>query len=103
MTQVTSAYREKLVADLRVVVADAEELLRLTAGQAGEQTKELRSRMKHRLDEAKIGLAHLQDTAAGKAQVVGHSADEYVHKNPWGAMGAAAVLGVVAGLLIGRY
>jgi ElaB/YqjD/DUF883 family membrane-anchored ribosome-binding protein len=34
--------KEKLVADLKVVIADTEELLRATAGQAGEKAAEYR-------------------------------------------------------------
>ena len=37
--------KEKLVSDLKVVIADAEELLRVTANQAGEKVGELRVRM----------------------------------------------------------
>ena len=37
--------KEKLVADFKVVVADAEELLRVTAGQAGEKAAELRAKV----------------------------------------------------------
>ncbi len=33
----TTASKDKLVADLKLVVADTEELLRATAGQAGEK------------------------------------------------------------------
>ena len=45
----TVASKEKLVADLKLVVADTEELLRATAGQAGEKVAELRTRLEQRL------------------------------------------------------
>jgi ElaB/YqjD/DUF883 family membrane-anchored ribosome-binding protein len=102
MTELSSAQRDKLMADLRLVIADTEELLRVTAGQAGEQAKELRGRMQVRLDQAKSSLSHLQDVAVTQAKAAGHAADEYVHENPWKAIGAAAGIGLIAGLLIGR-
>lgn len=102
MTELTGAQRDKLMADLRLVIADTEELLRVTAGQAGDQAKELRGRMQVRLDEAKASLLHLQDVAVKKVQQAGHAADEFVHENPWKAIGAAAGIGLIAGLLIGR-
>jgi ElaB/YqjD/DUF883 family membrane-anchored ribosome-binding protein len=102
MTELTSAQRDKLMADLRLVIADTEELLRITAGQTGEQAKELRIRMQARLEQAKAGLAHMQDVAVARAKAAGHAADEYVHDNPWKAIGAAAGIGLIAGLLIGR-
>jgi len=102
MPEPSSIHRDKLMTDLRLVIADTEELLRVTAGQAGEQAKELRGRMQARLDQAKTSLTHLQDVAVTKAKAAGHAADEYVHENPWRAIGAAAGIGLIAGLLIGR-
>jgi len=102
MPELSTAHRDKLMTDLRLVIADTEELLRVTAGQAGEQAKELRGRMQVRLDQAKASLTHLQDVAVTRAKAAGHAADEYVHENPWRAIGAAAGIGLIAGLLIGR-
>ena len=48
------------------------------------------------------GLLHLQETALARAKAAGHVADEYVHDNPWRAIGAAAGIGLLVGLLIGR-
>jgi ElaB/YqjD/DUF883 family membrane-anchored ribosome-binding protein len=102
MTEITSAQRDKLMTDLRLVIADTEGLLRVTASQAGEQAKELRGRMQVRLDQAKASLAHMQDVAVTKAKAAGHAADEFVHDKPWQAIGAAAGIGLIVGLLIGR-
>jgi ElaB/YqjD/DUF883 family membrane-anchored ribosome-binding protein len=102
MSEITSAQRDKLMADLRLVIADTEELMRVTAGQAGEQAKELHGRMQSRLDQAKTSLANLQDAALTKAKEAGHAADEFVHENPWKAIGIAAGVGLIAGLLIAR-
>ena len=44
MTEMTDVTKEKLIADFKVVVADAEELLRATAGQAGDKVGEIRAR-----------------------------------------------------------
>jgi len=37
-----------------------------------------------------------------KAKVVAEGADEFVHRNPWEAVGVAAGLGLLVGLFIGR-
>jgi len=100
---ITSATpREKLMADLKLVITDAEELLKLTAGQAGDKVAELRLRMQARMEQAKADLARLQDVAVGGAKDAGRAADVYVHENPWRAMGVAAGLGFVLGMLVGR-
>ncbi len=102
MSDMTSVHKDKLMSDLRVVIADAEELLRMTADQAGEGAADLRSRLQARMHQAKADLAHLQQAAVAKAQAAGHAADEFVHENPWKSIGVAAGIGLVVGLLIGR-
>ena len=102
MTEMSSAQTDKLMADLRLVVADAEELLRLTASQTGEGAAELRSRVQATLTRAKSNLLHMQETAIAKAKAAGHVADDYVHENPWRSIGVAAGVGLLVGMLIGR-
>lgn len=100
MSELTVAQREKLMTDLRVVISDAEELLRLTKDQAGEGLAELRVRINERLQGAKANLAQLQEAAVLKAKEASRVTDEYVHENPWTAVGAAVGLGMVLGLLL---
>lgn len=102
MTDISATQKDRLLNDLRVVIADAEELLSTSAGQVGEGATEARSRIQARLKEAKANLLHLQESALAKARAAGHVADEYVHDNPWRAIGAAAGIGLLVGLLIGR-
>jgi len=98
----TEASKDKLVADLRIVVADAEELLRATASQAGEKAVAARERIQASLAAAKIKLVEAERAALEKAKEAAKEADEYVHEHPWKAVGIAAAAGLVLGLLIGR-
>ena len=102
MTELTTAQKDKLMGDLRLVIANAEELLRMTADQAGEGAAELRGRVQGRIQQARAELAHLQEVAVAKAKAAGHATDEFVHENPWKSIGVAAGAGLVIGLLIGR-
>jgi ElaB/YqjD/DUF883 family membrane-anchored ribosome-binding protein len=102
MSDSATMQRDRLVADLKAVIADAEELLRVTAGQAGEGASELRERVQTRLAHARERLADLQHTAIEKARAAGHAADDFVHENPWKSIGLAACVGLVVGLLISR-
>ena len=102
MTDMNTLQKDKVMSDLRVVIGDAEELLRMTADQTGEGAADIRSRVQTRLNQAKVDLIHLQDAAVAKAKAVGHAADEYVHESPWKSIGIAAGVGLVVGLLIGR-
>ncbi|MBP9712122.1 MAG: DUF883 domain-containing protein [Sterolibacterium sp.] len=94
--------KEKLIADFKVVVADAEELLRATAGQAGDKMAEIRARAQEHLTSAKIKLAEVEETMIARARQAGRAADDYVHENPWSSVGIAAGVGFLVGLLVGR-
>jgi len=93
---------EKLAADLRRVIADAEALLRATAGQAGESVAAARAKVKDGLDSAKDGLGLLGDEAAEQALAAARATDGYVREHPWQAVGIAALVGIAFGLLVSR-
>ena len=94
--------KDKLVADLKVVVADAEELLRATASQAGEKVVAARERIQASLATAKVKLADAERIALEQAKKAAKATDEYVHEHPWNAVGIAAGVGFILGLLISR-
>ncbi len=102
MTEMTDVSKQKLIADFKVVVADAEELLRATAGQAGDKVAELRAKIQSNLADAKVRLAEAQTAVVDRAKQVGRAADDYVQDNPWRSVGVAAGIGFIVGLLIGR-
>ena len=98
----TEVNKEKLVADLKVVVADAEELLRATASQAGEKVTAARARIEASLAAAKVKLSEAERALLEQTKRAAKATDEYVHDHPWKAVGVAAGIGFVLGLLIGR-
>lgn len=100
--QLSAANKEKLVSDLKVVVSDAEELLRATAGAAGEKVGELRERMTVRLRDAKERLIDAEAALIDKTKAAARATDDFVHDEPWKAVGVAAALGLALGVLIGR-
>ena len=65
--------REKLMQDLRIVVMDAEELLRATASQAGEKASAARERIQEHLKAAKERLQDAEDLGLLAAHHVGHA------------------------------
>jgi len=94
--------KEKLMGDLRVVVADAEELLKATANQTGERIAAARAKAEESLKAAKIRLAEAQAVVVEKTKVAAKAADDYVRANPWKAVGVGTAVGFVLGLLISR-
>ena len=94
--------KQKIVSDMKVVVADAEEILRATAGAAGEKVSELRERIQDRLRDAKIRLADAEAALVDKTKAAARATDDFVHETPWKAVGIAAGIGLLLGVIIGR-
>ena len=92
--------KDKLVGDLKNLVTDAEELLKATASQAGEKVAEARQKIEQSLIEGKNALADAEKTLRQKSKEAADLADDYVRDNPWSAVGIAAGVGLVLGLLI---
>jgi ElaB/YqjD/DUF883 family membrane-anchored ribosome-binding protein len=102
MSDMSDVTKDKLIADVKLVIADTEELLRATAGQAGDKIADIRAKTQDRLAAAKIKLAEAEAAVVDKARQAGRVADDYVHDNPWRSVGVAAGFGFIVGLLIGR-
>lgn len=100
--EMTAVTRDKLVADLKVVIADAEEILRATAHETGEKAAELRTRIQDRLNVARARLVEIEHAIVAKAKATAKATDEYVHEHPWKAVGIAAAIGFTLGVLISR-
>ena len=102
MPNESAVTKDKLVQDLKIVITDAEELLRATASQAGEKAAQARERIQESLRRAKVQLAEVQDVMIDRTRQAARVTDQYVHENPWRAVGVAAGIGLLIGLLIRR-
>lgn len=100
--EMSNSSKEKLVSDMKVVVADAEEILRATAGVAGEKMGDLRERIGERLRDAKLRIADAEAALVDKTKAAARATDDYVNENPWRAVGIAAGIGLLLGVIIGR-
>ncbi len=90
-----NAPAEKLAADVKILAADIEELVKATAAQSGEKLAAARTRVQ-------ATLANARDTVLVQGRSAAQSTDRYVRDNPWGAVGVSAGIGLLIGLLIGR-
>lgn len=102
MNTEVSVNKEKLVQDFKTVYTDVEELLRATASQTGEKVAALRERLQDHMHKAKDHLSEAKEIAIEKTKEAARATDDYVNENPWKAVGIAAGVGLVIGLLIGR-
>lgn len=98
----TEAAREKLLADAKTLMADADEIIKAMASATGEKAAELSDKLRVKLRSAKEKMADAQVIAVDKAKAAARATDDYVHDNPWQAVGIAAGVGFLLGLLINR-
>ena len=93
---------DKLMKDLRAVFVDTEDLLKATAGQTGERIEKVRARAEESLRNARTRVQAASQDVQAAAQDAMHEVDSQVRANPWTAVGVAAAIGLVVGILIGR-
>ena len=89
---------EKLMKDLRAVVVDTEDLIKATAGQTGERIEKVRARAEESLRNARARV----QSASGDLKDAARESDGQVRASPWTAIGVAAGIGLIAGILLGR-
>jgi len=94
--------RDDLVSDVKVVLNDVESMLQQATNAGNAQAQELRQRAEDALVATQSKLREIQAAAKENARAAAKSTDDWVHGHPWRAIGIAAGVGVVVGLLIGR-
>jgi len=91
----TAEATQRLTGDLKAVAQDAQNLVRLTAGHAGEKVSQLGSNL---VESAKEKAARLQDKTVAAAKAT----DRRVRAHPYQSIGVAFGVGLLIGLLAAR-
>jgi ElaB/YqjD/DUF883 family membrane-anchored ribosome-binding protein len=94
----TQEANQRLSGDLKLVIRDAEDLLKATAGEAGEKIKEVRGRLSTALQSAKANCEKLQDKTVEAAKAT----DQVIREHPYESLGVAFGVGLLLGVLVGR-
>jgi ElaB/YqjD/DUF883 family membrane-anchored ribosome-binding protein len=98
----TAALADDAQSDVNKTISGAEDMLAQAANSTGEKAAELRGRALEQLRALRERLHDVQSTALEKSKAAANATDDFVHDHPWRSILAAASLGVVVGLLIGR-
>jgi ElaB/YqjD/DUF883 family membrane-anchored ribosome-binding protein len=89
---------DKLVQDFKVVIQDAEGLLKASAGELGEKAREARVRLTASLEGAKASFHKVEEKALAGAKAT----DLVIREHPYQSLGIAFGAGVLIGLLVSR-
>jgi len=102
MTESNEQARGKMVDEFSAVLTEAEDMLKRASNETADRAKDLRSQVEAKLLSAKLRLQELQGQAVERAKETARATDDYVHDNPWQAIGVAAAIGFLVGLLVSR-
>jgi len=88
--------------DIQNVVSDAQELLKTVQSEGESRLAEIKGKASAQLETAKHKYGEIQQTVQDGAKLAINETDQYVHSNPWTAIGIGAAVGAVIGYLCGR-
>jgi len=83
-------------------LSDIEDLVAQATSLTGDDLARVKKVLQERINTAKASLEELSYSVAQRARNGAIAADNYVHEQPWAAVGAGATIGLLVGLLISR-
>jgi ElaB/YqjD/DUF883 family membrane-anchored ribosome-binding protein len=93
---------DDLMDEFSNLVEAMEDVLTAAKEDSSEKFSEIKSEAEASLRKAKARLGAVERNAMARARKIAADSDEYVHENPWTAIGIGAGIGLLLGLLIGR-
>lgn len=103
MEAVMSAYadpRERLVSDVKMLVADAEEFLVAVGTESKDKIAGIRPRLEAAIQRARTQVAEVEAGVEARAREGARRVDVYASEHPWRTAGMAAAVGGAVGAII---
>lgn len=100
--ETTNETGSKLMGNLKTIIQDAEKMLENSAQQGSESFQKAKEKFESTLADAKFAMRELEDIVISKAKNAAVCTTEYAKEHPWHAVGVAAMVGILVGVLIGR-
>jgi ElaB/YqjD/DUF883 family membrane-anchored ribosome-binding protein len=97
-----SSFKSLASGELRDLISDIEDLVAHIADIKDADVVRLRTKVENAVSGAKQAIGQGRDSLARQAKQVASTTDEYVRGSPWQALGVAALLGAVIGVLASR-
>jgi ElaB/YqjD/DUF883 family membrane-anchored ribosome-binding protein len=100
MSEESEVTMEKLIADFKVVISDAQQLISATASQAGERVVVLREHLVRRVEEAKDAMAQCEKELRERAEQAKSRVRSRLQEENWSRLALAAGFCVLVGLAL---
>jgi ElaB/YqjD/DUF883 family membrane-anchored ribosome-binding protein len=92
---------ERLLTEFESVVAETEHLIRSISDATSDKAGGMRASVEAGLAATRERLGKIRTQVVDQATGAARATDDYVQENPWQVIGAAAAIGVLAGLAAG--
>jgi len=102
LTDGVSDIKAAASSEIKNLLADVEDLMARIADLKDADVVRVRSKVQRAVAATKQTLADGADAIRQQAQSVASTADDYVRESPWQAIGIAALVGAVVGILATR-
>jgi ElaB/YqjD/DUF883 family membrane-anchored ribosome-binding protein len=83
-------------------VADMEDLVSKTTSVTGEELTRVKAKLSARIAAAKLSIEEMGTTVIQRTRQAATVTNNYVHEQPWQAIGIGAAAGVLLGFVLGR-
>jgi ElaB/YqjD/DUF883 family membrane-anchored ribosome-binding protein len=89
-------------AEVKNLIADVEDLLARIADLKDADVSRVRNKVMQAVGNAKETIAESADNLRRQAREAVTATDDFVHDSPWQAVGIAALVGALVGILVAR-
>ncbi|PJI49713.1 MAG: hypothetical protein CTR55_10255 [Pseudomonas sp.] len=94
--------KDELLAEFQALVSDTEKLLQSSAELAGAEADQMRAQIHESLKRARDAIYSTKDSVRDQGKAAVDATEDYVGDHPWQAVGIAAGIGFLLGLLVSR-
>ena len=88
--------------EFKSFLKDVESLVKETSSLTGDDLAKAKEKLNQRIDQAKQQVNDVSGNFIQQARKTAAVTNEYVHEQPWAAIGSVAALSFLAGFLIAR-
>jgi ElaB/YqjD/DUF883 family membrane-anchored ribosome-binding protein len=93
---------ERLLEDVKTVATDVQEQVREATERSSAKVAGTLGKLRAPLERMQGRLSEKAEAAVETVRATARATDEYVHKTPWPVIGAAVVVALGIGFLLGR-
>ncbi|MDD0841431.1 MULTISPECIES: DUF883 family protein [Pseudomonadaceae] len=88
--------------DFQNLLTDIEDLIKGATSLTGEELTEARNRLNARIAEVRVAVQNINDSVTQRARQTAAVANEYVHEQPWKALGTSVAIAFLLGFVVAR-